>query len=61
MKMKIKNLKTWKIISKNRIKNIKKKKWINNRITGDWKITADTDNFSKENFVIGCNLLKINF
>ena len=40
------------------LKTSRRKKWINNRITGDWKITADTDNFSKENFVIGCNLFK---
>ncbi len=40
------------------LKTSRRKKWINNRITGDWKITADTDSFSKENFVIGCNLFK---
>jgi len=34
-----------------------RKKWINNRIDGDWKITANSMN-DKNNFVIGCNLYR---
>jgi radical SAM protein with 4Fe4S-binding SPASM domain len=34
-----------------------RKKWINNRIDGDWKITANSIN-DTSNFVIGCNLYK---
>ena len=41
------------------LKTTRKKKWINNRITGDWKITADRDKFSSNNkYVLGCNLFK---
>ncbi len=39
-------------------KTTRKKKWINNRISGDWDITAETDDFKPENYVIGCNLFK---
>lgn len=41
------------------IKTIKKKKWINNRIVGDWKITADKDKKYNDNFFLkGCKLFK---
>ena len=36
-----------------------RKKWINNRIFGDWKVTAESSNvFTDSNFIKSCNLYK---
>ena len=41
------------------IKTIKKKKWINNRIMGDWKVTSHQDKKNNDNLLLsGCKLFK---